>query len=130
MSNLESPPAQKMPSSTVVLTDCAMILQPQKISMYCRYSAAVSLSGAKRTIKGEISIRRPPVVMPTTIAMRVSLPPYTFALSSSPAPSRFPISTPAPPLTPRIRHDNIFLAIVVMEFAATASLPICPIITE
>ncbi len=35
------------PSRTVVLTDCAIRFRPQKRSMYCRYSAAVSESGAK-----------------------------------------------------------------------------------
>lgn len=117
-------------SRTVVLTDCAIKFRPQKRSMYCRYSAAVSVSGAKWTIAGEINIRRPPVTTPMAIARCVRRPPYSRAFSSSSAPSRFPIRTPAPPLTPRIRQERRLLAIEVMEFAATASLPICPMITE
>jgi len=130
ISNFASPPAQKMPSRTVVLTDCAIKFRPQKRSMYCRYSAAVSVSGAKWTIAGEINIRRPPVTTPMAIARCVRRPPYSRAFSSSSAPSRFPIRTPAPPLTPRIRQERRLFAIEVIEFAATASLPMWPMITE
>ena len=119
-----------MPSRTVVLTDCAIKFRPQKRSMYCRYSAAVSVSGAKWTIAGEINIRRPPVTTPMAIARCVRRPPYSRAFSSSSAPSRFPIRTPAPPLTPRIRQERRLFAIEVIEFAATASLPMWPMITE
>lgn len=130
ISNFASPPAQKMPSRTVVLTDCAHQVQTAEekhvLQIFCRGIGKRSevddcrrdqhQKTAGHNADGNCKMRQ--------------RPPYSRAFSSSSAPSRFPIRTPAPPLTPRIRQERRLLAIEVIEFAATASLPICPMITE
>ena len=104
ISNFASPPAQNIPSRTVVFTDCPIRLMPRTISIKPRYPFAVSDIGAARDTTGATTIRSRPVIIPMAIDSLVILPPYFLALSSLPAPRRLPIIIPAP--APRRFHST------------------------
>ena len=71
-----------------------------------------------------------PDTTPAANAVWHSILPYRFACSSLPLPSSFPTMIPLPVPIPRQTQEMIFFMILAIEFAATASFPRCPIMTE
>ena len=95
-----------------------------------RYSPAVCVRPTNSVISGDTASKNSPDTMPHTIEALVSIFPASLASSNRPAPNALPtMILPAFP-SPRQRQTTRFLEILAIPLAATASPPICPIITE
>ena len=98
-------------------------------SIHCKYPSAVGVRFVSRRISGLRQSRTAPVAAPATIESLATPSPYRFARSRRPAPSSLPTRI-APPLPmPVQRQISRFLAMLAIELAATASLPIWPKMT-
>lgn len=95
-----------------------------------KYLVAVSLSDTTCKTVGVITAKTIPDVSPPIRAVMYNLSPYSFAFGNFPAPNSLPTSIPPPEPIPSEKQATIFFTTVATEFAATASLPKCPKITE